>query len=374
MPASGVDRYAEALEAAARSTQPDHVAATFRRVTPNDTASCGVLVRAAVGNKVLPQGRRIQMRVSKPGQPPLLTVLVGPLPVTQMQEDDLIFVWKQAWPLVAPPAPPSPKPSAPPKRPPPAPLPPLVDPESPESYVDPDLAEAREELERELQKPDRPAVFSLVFNAGLLSRSLDAEGGRPQDESALLSLGGRAALHIGGILGWSKDRLDIEGAYWRQLVDADIDGQAFGAESDRVRAVVFHHRPWFGDRGPRLGPLAGYEFRRFNFDPAATTLSIQYSVLRLGAVAEQPILRFGKRGGLGVFARGAGRVPFGSNQGDFDIGFDVQGGLGFEHDSGFLAHAGVGYTSQAGTSETGDGTIDFNDGFIDVIGGVGWSL
>jgi hypothetical protein len=387
MPRSGVARFGRALEAAGRSTQPPHVSAAFERRSPTATEGCELSLRSVVGRKVLANDRRrIQIKVTDAAGAPVLTELAGPLLPARVREEDLLALWRKLWPRVAPPPPAPAAPTTAPtasapiasapaaSAPADATAPPNPDGATPAPgstpFVDPDLARAKADLEAQDATPPRPPILTLALHTGLLSRSLDADGGRPQDQSALFSLGGQARLHVHGITGWSEDRLDVSVAYWRQLVQAEIDGSSFGAESDRTRASARYGRAWFGPWGPTLGPMAGFEFRRFTFEPTATTLSLQYSVLRPGVWAEQPLVDLGTRGRLLLTAAGGVRVPLGGDDADFDAGFDVEGALAYQHSSGFRASIDIGYTRQSGSADD----IGFTDEFVDASLGLGWSL
>lgn len=356
-----VSRFDRAFVAAANQTLPDHADARLQRMLGGVPASgCRFTVRPEFVGVRTSRGRALEIRVRDLQLDAiLLEDTIGPVRAYRLQVDDFVPAWEKIWAVVAPTEPPAPEPSE---------VPPAPVRRTPkEPFVDPDLAELRAEREAALRPEPPPPVLTLMAQVGATARELDAQAGRPQDQSALLSFGVQGDLHLGGMFRWKRTVLDLSAEYWRQVVGAELGPESVGADADRTRATLRWGHAWFGTKGPWLGLTSGFAHRRFTFDDAASTLSVEYSALRTGGWIRQPIHDFSGTL-LSLGAAGAARWTLGD--GDQDVGADAHITLNLDHAAGFSSRIRAGYTHQTGTVL---GT-DFTDGIFDVSLGLGWAL
>jgi hypothetical protein len=280
------------FEEAAAATRPEHATAYPRFDPSPDASNCKVRLELEleIGSRGVPRRTTV---IAREGEAELHRGTTAPFIPVQATSADFEPLWRELWPAIAPaPAPPPP-------------------PQAEETFVDEDLAEVRAEETARPEREARPALVSLWVTTGVTGRSVDVEPsvGRPQDQGALLSIGGRAALHLGPLFGAGGHRLDVGGGYWRQLATAAVDGEDVGVDADRARGGLEYGRRWFGSKAPELAVVTGIEYRRFVFGEAADTVSSELTALRAGLDVEQRLLTGPL--GLAVHAGGRARIPIG---------------------------------------------------------------
>lgn len=345
-------KFRQVFEGAASATRPGHVDAFLRFVDVDQPTGCRHRLFAVLEPGAKGEPRNLTVRLVEDGETKHEGV-AGPLVPFRSTVGQLKPLWSELWAAIAPAPPPPDPPEA-----------------EDETFVDEDLLEARESFaERERSGPSGPFVTAILL-AGATLRGVDVDPaiGREQDLGALASLGGRADLHVGSLLGWTGHRLDARFGYWRQLASAEIDGRSVGTQADRVRGHLEYGRRWFGSAGPELAAVAGVEYRRFVFDDAADTVSSELTAIRPGLDLEQTL--FGRGAPLTLALQGGGRarIPVGSDR--FDVGFDAHAGLVLRHAIGFVAELMGEYTRQ-----TGDlGSAAYAEDLFDLSVGVGWSF
>lgn len=341
----------EVLRAAAEQTRPAHAAEIPVKQVDQGVEGCDVVVSGTRRRERTQDGFVHDVWVEQSGAR-VAQRTTGPLWPIRAEAQDFTAIFEEAWRIASPPPPAAP----------------VAETESDsQRFVDDELLETRAEVdERAVVERSRTWV-TVLATTGLSSRELSADFGRAINQGVLASLGARAALHLGSVLG-PAHRLDLQAGYWRQFAGAELGGESIGAEADRFRlGAAYAHR--VGAGGPHLGCGLGYEFRRFGFEEGAGVLSIEYSILRPGLSVTQQLIRTAGFD-LEVFGRGHLRVPLDDQSVSNDLGVDFGGGVGFHHAVGFVAELGVDYTLQSGSSSQGD----FDDGFLDLQIALGWTL
>lgn len=353
--------FRKVFEAAARSTRPPHADVALRYSASMTDPDCAhrLVMTLEPGAKGAPRSLTIQLAGGETVQ---FATSAGPLVPYRSTADQYEPAWKELWAVVAPKPEPEPEEAEP-------------NPDAADRFVDDDLVEARATLAAQKARDARIGPYLTAFGlAGLTTRAVDTRPavGRTQDIAPLVSAGARLDLHVGRWVGLRDHRIDAQIDYWHQFASAEVDGAAVETSADRVRAGVEYGRHWFGPSAPEIGLSAGFEYRRFVFGTFAETFSSEVSAVRPGLELAQRLLALGARAELVALAGGRLRVPVagGSANGEFDLGFDVDGGVRFSHASGFVAELSAQYTRQSASLST----VSFTEDYFDALLGIGWSL